>query len=163
MLDGVETIRTGLALVMAGLIFGIGLGITFGVNEDVFKDYVAEGVAAYPQVHDEKSESKIWRYVQRAHFHATGIAAFSIGLLLLAAGSSLSAGLKKIVAVLIGLGSLYPLAWFNMFLMAPRIGRDAAHEHILTEVLTYIGVGALVTGLLLLLLNVLFGLFSESR
>lgn len=161
MLGAIESIRLGLVLVMAGLVFGIGLGISFGVNEDLFKDYVAEGVAAHPQNHDEKSESKIWRYAQRAHFHATGIAAFSIGLLLLVSGSTLSARLKKVVAVLIGLGSLYPLAWLNMFLLAPTIGRDAAHEHVLTETLTYIGVGALVAGLAVLLLNLFFNLFED--
>lgn len=161
MLERVETIRAGLVLVLAGLIFGIGLGITFGANEDLFKNYVAEGVAAHPRIHDENSESKIWRYAQRAHFHATGIAAFSIGLLLLVAGSSLSSRLKKVAAVLIGLGSLYPLAWLNMFLVAPTVGRHAAHEHILTEVLIYIGVGALLTGLGLLLVNLFFDVFSE--
>lgn len=48
-----------------------------------FETYVTQGIAAHPELHDAKSPEKIWCYVQRAHFHATGIAAFSIGLLLL--------------------------------------------------------------------------------
>ena len=71
-------IKLGLALVMLGLAFGIGMGISFGVNEDMYKDRITEQVAAHPAVHDEDSVSKIWRYAQRAHFHATGIAAFSL-------------------------------------------------------------------------------------
>ena len=56
----------------------------------------------------------------------------------------------------------YPLAWLNMYLLAPTIGRDAAHDHVLTEVLTYIGVGALVAGLTVLLLNLFFSLFEDN-
>jgi hypothetical protein len=78
-------VKIGLAFVLIGLIFGIGLGIGFGVKEDTFKEFVAQGIAAHPDVHDSQSQDKIWRYAQRAHFHATGVAAFSIGLLLLAA------------------------------------------------------------------------------
>jgi hypothetical protein len=154
-------IKIGLALVMLCLAFGIGMGITFGVNEDMYKNRIAEQVAANPQVHDESSESKIWRYAQRAHFHATGIAAFSLGLLLLLLQADMKAGTRKLASILLGLGALYPLAWFNMYLLAPSIGRGAAHHHIMTEVFTYIGVGGLVLGLLMLLANLYGGLFRS--
>lgn len=150
-------IRPGLILVLLGLAFGIALGVGFGVNEDAFKDFVAEGIAAHPEVHDAKSQDKIWRYVQRAHFHSTGIAAFSIGLLLLVSLSSLSRTLKKTTSLLIGLGFLYPFAWLSMFLLAPSIGRSAAHSHIITELFTYIGVGGLSVGFLILLGNLFLG------
>ena len=140
-----NTVKAGLFLVMLTLIFGIGMGVVFGVNEDAVKSYITEGVAAHPAVHDDQSSSKIWRYAQRAHFHATGIAAFSIGLLLLIMHSSLGSKLKAVAAILVGLGGVYPLAWFSMFVLAPSIGRSAAHHHIVTEMFTYIGVGALLT------------------
>lgn len=161
--EAYKPIKLGLALVLLGLLFGIGLGISFGVREEAFEDYIAEGIAAHPEVHDAKSADKIWRYAQRAHFHATGIAAFSIGLLLLLAGSNMVAWLKQLSAGLIGLGGLYPLAWFNMFLTAPAIGRSAAHAHILTETLTYVGVGGLLLGLAILLANLFLGAFSQQR
>lgn len=156
-------IRIGLAIVLAGLVIGIALGVGFGVNEDVFKDYISQGIASSPEVHDAKSQDKIWRYAQRAHFHATGIAAFSIGLLLLITISNLSDKLKKTSSVLIGLGSLYPLAWLSMFFLAPSIGRDAAHSHFLTESFTYLGVGSLVIGLFILLANLFFGWFGKAH
>lgn len=143
-------IKIGLILVMVGLVFGLLMGVGFGVNEDAFKDYVAQGIAAHPDVHDAKSQSKIWRYAQRAHFHSTGIAAFSIGLILLVSASSLSQKLKQITSTLIGLGFLYPFAWLTMFFLAPSLGRGAAHSHILTELFTYVGVGSLVAGILIL-------------
>jgi hypothetical protein len=150
-------VKPGLVLVLLGLAFGIALGIGFGVNEDAFKDFVSEGIAAHPEAHDANSYDKIWRYAQRAHFHSTGIAAFSIGLLLLVSLSSLSRKLKKATSLLIGLGFLYPFAWLSMFFLAPSIGRSAAHSHIITELLTYVGVGGLVIGFLLLVGNLFIG------
>lgn len=156
-----SSIKPGLALTLSGLVFGIILGVGFGLYEDGFQDYIAQGIAAHPSVHDAKSPDKIWRYVQRAHFHSNGIAAFSIGLLLLVAASTMSDRTKQIISTLIGLGSLYPLAWFSMFLLAPSIGRSAAHSHFVTEMLTYIGVGSLITGLIVLIGNLFFGLLAE--
>jgi len=163
MINNLVSIKVGLALVMLGLLFGVGLGIAFGVNEAFFETYVAQGIAAHPEVHDANSPEKIWRYAQRAHFHATGIAAFSIGLLLFVSASSLKQRFKTITAVFIGLGGLYPLAWLTMFIVAPSIGRDAAHSHPLTELLNYTGVGGLLLGIAILLANLFFGLFSERN
>lgn len=154
-------VKAGLALVLAGLLFGIGLGVSFGIDEDLYQDYIASGIAAHPELHDDRSRDKIWRYAQRAHFHATGIAAFSIGLILLVMASSLKKSLKTISAFLIGLGGLYPLSWFTMYLLAPGMGRDPAHGYILTELFTYIGVGGLLAGLFILMANLFLGLFRD--
>lgn len=162
MYDQVKYVKIGLALTLAGLLFGILLGIGFGANEDAFKDFIAEGVTAHPQLHDSNSEAKIWRYAQRAHFHATGVAAFSIGLIIMVMFSSLKSLYKKVSSSLIGLGNLYPLAWFTMFLLAPTIGQNGAHEHLLTKIFTYVAVGSLLIGILLLSTNVFLGLFAKK-
>ena len=160
----IYTMKTKLliGISMLTLVFGIGLGMIFGIAEGTVIAYISEGVATHPDVHDEQSAGKIWRYAQRAHFHATGIAAFSIGLLLLVLHSSLKPGLKKFTAILIGLGGLYPLSWFTMFILAPSIGRSAAHHHIITETFTYIGVGGLITGIAILCGNLFLGLFRSD-
>ncbi len=157
--EEIKTVKIGLFLVMLTLIFGIGLGVFFGVAEDSIKAYIAEGVAAHPAVHDEQSSSKIWRYAQRAHFHSTGVAAFSIGLLLLIMHSSLGRRLKTVAASLVGLGGMYPMSWFTMFILAPSIGRGAAHDHIVTEIFTFIGVGGLLAGIAILCANLFLGMF----
>ena len=156
------TVRAGLAIVLVGLFLNIGLGISFGVNEDAYKEYVTEGVAANPALHDEASKDKIWRYALRTHFHAGGIAAFCLGLIILIMFSDLSAKLKTASSILIGLGSFYPLSWFSMFLLSPSIGRSPAHEHILTQLFTYIGVGGLLLGSFFLVANLYLGLFKEQ-
>ena len=157
-----NVVKIGLLLVMLTLVFGIGLGVTFGISEDSVKSYISEGVTAHPDVHDEQSTGKIWRYAQRAHFHATGIAAFSIGLILLVMHSSLRSGLKKASSILIGLGGLYPLSWLTMFILAPGIGRSDAHHHVMTEIFTYLGVGGLLLGLLILCGNLFLGMFRAE-
>jgi hypothetical protein len=158
-----STVKAGLAIVLIGLFLNIGIGISFGVNEDMYKDYVAQGVAAHPELHDATSEEKIWRYAQRAHFHAGGIAAFCLGLIILLMYSNLTHRVQKISSILIGLGGVYPLAWLSMFFLAPTIGRDPAHEHILTMLFTIVGVVSLLLGCFFLVANLFFGVFREQR
>jgi len=159
--EEIKTVKIGLLLVMLTLIFGISLGVGFGIAEDSVKSYIADGVMAHENLHDDKSNKKIWRYAQRAHFHATGIAAFSIGLVLLIMFSSLKRKLKTVSSILVGLGGLYPLAWLTMFILAPSLGRSAAHNHIVTEMFTYIGIGGLLLGIAILCANLFLEMFHE--
>lgn len=157
-----SSVKAGLAIVLIGLFFNIGMGISFGVNEDAYQDYVAEGVAAHPELHNASSADKIWRYALRSHFHAGGIAAFSLGLILLVMFSNLQRRLQRVSSILIGLGSVYPLAWLSMFFLSPSIGRGAAHEHILTKLFTIVGVVGLLVGSLILVANLFFGFFKAQ-
>lgn len=158
-----STVRPGLVLALLTLAFGVAMGIAFGVNEDAFQAYIAQGIAAHPELHDAQSQHKIWRFAQRAHFHATGIGAFTLGLVLLTGFSGLGSGLKRLTAILIGAGGLYPLGWFSIFLLAPGIGRGAAHEALVTKLFVYAGTGALVAGLVILFAHLLFGLGSDRQ
>jgi len=159
----ISNIRAGLAVVLLGLFFSIGLGVSFGVNEDLYQDYVAQGVAEHPEFHNEESADKIWRYALRTHFHAGGIAAFCLGLVILVMMSSLSAKMQAASSLLIGLGSFYPFAWLSMFYLSPSIGRGAAHEHLLTKLFTFVGVGGLLVGSFILVANLFFGTFREQN
>ncbi len=156
-------VKPGLLLAMLGLLFGIGMGVAFGLFEDSFKDFIAQGIAANPGVHDAKSSGKIWRYAQRAHFHGAAIASFAMVLILFVMASDMKAGMKRVSAILIGMSSAYPLAWYSMFWLAPQMGRSAAHGHIITESLTYVGVGALLLGLAILCANLFLGLFADRQ
>ncbi len=155
-------VKFGLALVIFGLLFGVIMGMTFGINEDVYKDFVRDGIAANPTVHDAKSQDKIWRYAQRAHFHATGIAAFALSLIVLVMFSDLKPKMKTASSFFLGLSSFYPLAWLTMFLLAPSLGRGPAHSHILTETFASLGVGGLLLGCFLVLSNLFLGLFRDD-
>lgn len=159
----ISNIRAGLAIVLLGLFCSIGLGISFGIDEDMYQDYVAQGIAEHPELHNEASADKIWRYALRTHFHAGGIAAFCLGLVILVMMSSLSKKMQAAAALLIGLGSFYPFAWLSMFYLSPSMGRGAAHEHILTKLFTFVGVGGLLAGSFILIANLFFESFREQK
>ncbi|MBK5205817.1 MAG: hypothetical protein JJD98_10525 [Polaromonas sp.] len=155
-------VRLGLLLAILTVLFGIVLGVVFGVNEEGIVNWIAQGIAAHPELHDASSPEKIWRYVQRAHMHAGGIGAFSLGLILAVALSGMRAPLKKLSSSLIGLSGFYPLSWFSTFYLSPSIGRDAAHHSAISETLTYIGVGGLLLGLFILIAHLLFDCWREQ-
>ena len=155
----ISSVKAGLAIVLIGLFFNIGLGISFGLNEDAYQDYVAEGVAAHAELHDASSAEKIWRYALRTHFHAGGIAAFCLGLIIFVMFSNLPRRLQRISSILIGLGSVY---WLSMFFLSPSIGRAAAHEHVLTKLFTIVGVIGLCIGSLILVANLFFDFLREQ-
>ena len=158
-----KVIRIGLLITLLSLMFGIGMGIVFGAKEEIFKNYISKNVAMYPEVHDKKSISKIWRYAQRAHFHAGGIASYSLALLLIILLSQMKDSYKKLSATLIGIGTLYPLSWLLIYIMAPMIGRSAAKHHILTESIVYISVGSFVVGFAILMGSLFFNSFNEEN
>jgi len=162
MLNDIAPVRLGLVLSMLTLLFGIGMGVVFGVNEDGVQDYIKDGIAAHAQLHDQQSQSKIWRYAQRAHFHATGVGAFTLAMILLVGATPMTRRFKAAVSTLIGVGSFYSLAWLSMFLLAPSLGRGAAHDALVTELITKVTVGSLLLGVATLFLHLLFG-FGRER
>lgn len=154
---GMATVRVGMAMVLACLAFGIAMGVSFGVAEDVYLRHVVDGIAAHPALHDAGSRAAIMRWALRAHFHATGIGAFALGLLVLTMYSDMSAAAKRFTGLAIGLGGCYPLAWLTMFWVGPELGRPAAHDYWLTQLLTWVGAGGLALGLAVLAAHVLAG------
>ncbi|MEE8059268.1 MAG: hypothetical protein V3T17_15745 [Pseudomonadales bacterium] len=159
--EELQVVKIGLFFVMLTLIFGIGMGVIFGVAEGSVKSYISHKVDMHQALHNEYSKNKIWRYAQRSHFHATGIAAFSFGLVFLIMFSSLKRKMKKVASILVGFGGLYPLSWFAMFILAPSIGATAAHHHVVTQGLIYIGVGGLLLGMSILCSNLFLNMFQE--
>ncbi len=156
-------VRGGLFLAFSTLMFGIFLGVAFGVAEYSIKEFVRTAVSLHPDLHGPKSSAGIWRYAQRAHFHSAGIGAFTIGLIILVAFTTMRDRLKSATAILIGLGGLYPLSWFSMFLLAPSMGARAAHGALPTEFLAYAGTGCLLVGIAMLAGNLFLGWGSASR
>jgi len=151
MISDIGSLKLGLVLSMLTLIIGISMGVLFGANEDGVKDYISEGIASHQSLHDENSQSKIWRYAQRAHFHATGVAAFALVLILITGATSLTRSGKFAASTLIGIGSFYPLSWFSMFLLSPSMGRDGAHHALAIELITMVSVGCLSIGILMVI------------
>lgn len=119
---------------------GVGISIVFGVNEDIFKDRISAGLeqnVKIQQITDPTQKAskiaaesdKNWRYYQRFHFHATGIGAMMLGILLLLSKLKAPGRHKNIAAYMVSIGgTLYPFVWLFAAIYGPEMGRSEAKE-----------------------------------
>ena len=132
--------RTPFFLAALGMFGGVLIAILFGVNEAWFKDRIAAGLERNPAIQSiadpaaraakiSAEESKCWRYYQRYHFHATGIGAMALALLLLVNGLRAGATAKRVASYLVSVGGLlYPFVWLFAGIYGPEMGRHEAKE-----------------------------------
>jgi hypothetical protein len=132
--------KTPFIIALLTLISGVVIAILFGANEDYFKNKIAQDLQQNekilsiedPNLRKEKVSSekdKNWRYYQRFHFHATGIGAMSLGVLLLIFLINAPRNLKAATAYMISIGGfLYPFLWLFSAIYGPVIGRSEAKE-----------------------------------
>lgn len=156
----------GLLFAVLTLLFGFGLGIVFGLNEDAIKSHLkASAVAGKDTVYRGDDAAikavldKSWIYMQRAHLHAGGIGTAALGLIFLVGALGTSAGLTRAIALALGLGGLgYSVYWMWAGFRAPVLGGTGAAKESLkwlamptsgAVLLATIAVAVLVAGALL--------------
>jgi hypothetical protein len=152
------TQRIPYVIAILTLIGGVFISIIFGANEDYFKDKINEGLKKNEKVNliqdpEEKAAvlkteaDKNWRYYQRFHFHATGIGAMIMGVLLFISFLSAPERIKAITSFAVSIGGfLYPFLWLFAAIYGPEMGREAAKEKF--AVFGYMG-GLFLVGLIL--------------
>lgn len=127
----------GLVLAVLTLLYGHGLGIVFGINEDSLKQRLkasAEAVRDTAYKGDEAAIKavleKSWAYMKRAHLHAGGMGTTAIALILLLPFVGASGWTARIVSLALGAGGLgYSVYWMWAGFRAPGMGStDAAKE-----------------------------------
>ncbi len=133
-------------LSMAG---GVFIAILFGVNEEMFLARIKVGLEKNVKIQQivspEEKAAKVktetdknWRYYQRYHFHAAGIGAMMMAMLLFLAHLNLGAKAFYPPAYLLGVGGLlYPFVWLFAGIYGPEMGRSEAKEAF--AVLGYMG------------------------
>ncbi len=136
----VMTKKFPIILTIIAIIGGVFISIIFGANESFFQDRIKIGLEKNIKIQsiaDEnlknvkmKSEQeKSWRYYQRYHFHANGIASMSLGLVILLAFIRAPKKHILIASYMISIGGfLYPFVWLFAALYGPEMGRDEAKE-----------------------------------
>ena len=120
----------GLALAVLTILFGQGMGIVFGLNEDAIKSRLKASAA---EVRDTVYKSddaaiktvldKSWVYMQRAHLHAGGMGTTALALIVLV--SLLDASRRWTMAIGLGLGAGgfgYSFFWMWAGFRAPSLG-----------------------------------------
>jgi hypothetical protein len=127
-------------LAITAMTGGVLIAILFGVNEEMFRQRIATGLEQNAEIQAmadpvakaaklEAEASKNWRYYQRFHFHATGIGAMMMGLLLFLFRLDAPEKFKRSAAYLIAVGGLlYPFVWLFAGIYGPEMGRHAAKE-----------------------------------
>lgn len=127
-------------LTVLGMAGGVFIAILFGVNEDLFKNKIKDGLTrnvkiqamADPAEKEAKLKAeadKNWRYYQRYHFHATGIGAMSLALLLFLVRVGAPDKPKLAASYLVSVGGLlYPFVWLFAGMYGPEMGRHEAKE-----------------------------------
>jgi len=128
------------ALAILSMAGGVFIAILFGVNEEMFLDRIKVGleknVKIQQIVNAEEKSAKIksetdknWRYYQRYHFHATGIGAMMMAMLLFLAQLNIAAKAFYPPAYLLSIGGLlYPFVWLFAGIYGPEMGRSEAKE-----------------------------------
>lgn len=155
------------------IVGGVFISILFAVNEDLFKNRISAGLAKNVKIQNImdvteradkiKSESdKNWRYYQRFHFHATGIGAMMMGILLFLAKLKAPNNSTTIAAYMIALGgTLYPFVWLFAGMYGPEMGREEAKEAF--AIFGYMGGVFLLGGIYSMFLSLKYDLMSTAK
>jgi len=166
--EAMAPVIPGLLISFLAIVVGTGLGMAFGLYEDQIKDGLLADVKAHPQIHEQtpdnfkKQVGDGWRYFQRAHFHAQGLGALGVGIIVVLALSWVSASVKKWLALATGVGALlYPFCWLLMGLRIGSMGKQAAHASV--DWLAALSIPLFFGGMMLTLLILFLGwLFPQA-
>ena len=168
LLAKLREVRIGLLLGVLTLVYGFGLGMTFGIAEDGIKGSLKADAAAVLETAyggDEaaagKVTSKSWVYFKRAHLHANGLGTAAIALILLIGFVGRGDMLAKAASIMLGIGSLgYSMFWMFAGMRAPGLGGTGAAKETLTW-LAWPTSAFCMVGLVLALVIVVMGLFAN--
>ena len=130
----------GLLLAVATLLFGFGLGIVFGLNEDIIKDRLAADAAAVTATTYQGDAAaatavvdKSWSYMQRAHLHAGALGTAAIALTLVMVLLGTPARTTRVLSLALSAGSLgYAVFWVWAGFRAPGMGGTGAAKESLS-------------------------------
>jgi hypothetical protein len=124
----------GLLCAVGTLLFGYGMGVVFGLNEDLIKSRLSDAAAAVNATiyHGDQAAvksvlDKSWVYMQRAHLHAGGLGASALGLTLLVVLLQTSLWRTRLISLGLGAGGLgYSIFWLLAGFRAPSLGSTGA-------------------------------------
>lgn len=127
----------GILLAILTLLFGFGLGIVFGLNEDLIRDRQRAAAASVLETAYQSDSAKAdavvaksWSYMQRAHLHAGSLGTSALALTCVVLMLGLSPVHTRAISLALGVGALgYAVYWLLAGFRAPAMGStDAAKE-----------------------------------
>ena len=126
--------RIGLLLAVFTILFGQGLGIVFGLNEDAIKTRLNASAAEVRGSAYKGDDAAIktvldksWNYMQRAHLHAGAMGTTALGLICLVCALGASRRVTLAISVALGAGGFgYSIFWMWAGFRAPALGSTGA-------------------------------------
>ena len=120
----------GLTLAIITILFGQGMGVVFGVNEDAIKSTLEESARAVKETVYKNDDiamkavlTKCWSYMQRAHLHAGAMGTTAVTLIILLCLIECSPLKTLLISIGLGAGGLgYSLFWMLAGFRAPVLG-----------------------------------------
>jgi len=131
---GLRAALVGMTFALLTILYGQGMGIFFGVNEDAIKHQLKSSAMEVRETIYKGNEAAMkavldnsWNYMKRAHLHAGGMGTTAFALMI-AMGLL---GIPRVLALLLGLalgagGLGYSLYWMWAGFRAPGLGSTGA-------------------------------------
>jgi hypothetical protein len=124
----------GLLLATLTLLFGMGLGVIFGLNEDAIKSRLSAAAAAAPAAVYQQDAAAIkvvldksWVYMQRAHLHGGSLGTIAVVLTLLVVLLGTRPLVTRAISLGLGAGGLgYSVFWLWAGFRAAALGSTGA-------------------------------------
>jgi hypothetical protein len=168
--SNLRTAKIGLILALLTILFGQGMGITFGLNEDAIKSRLKADAAdvletAYQgdTIASKAVVDKSWSYMKRAHLHAGGMGTTAVALIILLCLFGASRMATTQISLALGAGGLgYSIFWMWAGFRAPGMGSTGAAKESL-EWLAMPSAGAFVLATIAVLIVLLVKLFTKRE
>lgn len=172
--SNIRAAAAGLTLAIFTILFGQGMGIVFGLNEDVIKSRLqADAAEVQGTIYkDDKVAAKAvvdksWNYMQRAHLHAGGMGTTAVALIIVLCFVGASRPVTALISMGLGAGGLgYSIFWMWAGFRAPALGSTGSAKESLAWLAMPTSGGfviASVAVLIVLFLWIFAGRGKESR
>lgn len=124
----------GLVLALLTILYGQGMGIFFGLNEQAIKDRLKASATAVRETVYKGDDAAIklvldnsWNYMKRAHLHAGGMGTTAFALMIMVGLLGTSRRVTLLLGFALGAGGLgYALYWMWAGFRAPGLGSTGA-------------------------------------
>lgn len=128
--SNLRPVLVGLGLALITILYGQGMGIVFGLNEDAIKGRLKASAAAVRETVYKGDDAamkavvdKSWAYMLRAHLHAGAMGTTAFALLVFVALLGVPRRAAQLLGLALGAGGLgYSLYWMWAGFRAPGLG-----------------------------------------
>lgn len=160
----------GLVLAVLTILYGQGMGIVFGLNEDVIKSRLKASAAEVRDTAYKGNDAAIkavldksWNYMQRAHLHAGGMGTTALSLIVVLSLLGASRRATTAISVALGAGGFgYSVFWMWAGFRAPALGSTGAAKESL-KWLAMPSSGAFVLATVAVLVLLVVAIFDRQQ